>query len=132
MTAKTIHSMIRVRDEASSLSFYKLAFGLELADRYPKDGFTIAYLKNAKSPFELELTINGERDKPYDVGDGYGHLAVLVEDLAAEHSRMKAAGLKPTDIKELDIGGKARFFFVQDPDGYKIEVLGRSGRFADY
>ena len=132
MTAKTIHSMIRVIDEERTVAFYKKAFGLEVADRYPKDGFTIVYLRNAKSPFELELTVNGERDKPYEKGDGYGHLAVLVDDLEAEHERMKTEGLEPGELKDIDLGGKARFFFVKDPEGYQIEVLGRFGRFAGY
>ena len=132
MTAKTIHSMIRVRDEKASVEFYRKGFGLEVADRYPKEDFTIVYLRNPASPFELELTVNGSRDKPYEIGDGYGHLAVLVDDLEGEHARMKREGLTVGEIKELDIGGKARFFFATDPDGYKIEVLGRSGRFAAY
>jgi len=133
MTAKTIHSMIRVIDEARSTAFYRKAFGLEVADRFPLDGFTLVYLRNEKSPFELELTVNGERDKPYEKGDGYGHLAVLVEDLESEHKRMKGEGLEPGDLKELNLGGKpARFFFIKDPDGYQIEVIGRGGRFANY
>ena len=132
MVTKTIHSMIRVVDEARSTEFYRRAFGLEVADRYPKDGFTIVYLRNAASPFELELTVNGERDQPYAKGDGYGHLAVLVDDLDAENKRMKDEGLDPGPIKELDLGGAARFFFVKDPDGYQIEVLGRCGRVAGY
>ncbi len=131
-SAKTIHSMIRVIDEARSTEFYRRALGLEVADRYPMEGFTIVYLRNAKSPFELELTVNGDRDKPYGKGDGYGHLAELVDDLEAENARMKSEGLEPTEIKSLDLGGKAQFFFVEDPDGYKIEVIGRSGRFKDY
>jgi lactoylglutathione lyase len=132
MTAKTIHSMIRVLDEERTTAFYRKAFGLEVADRYPMDSSTIVYLRNPKSPFEVELTINNDRDKPYEKGDGYGHLAVLVDDLDAERDRMKTEGLEPGDIKELDLGGTARFFFLKDPDGYQIEVLGRSGRFANY
>jgi lactoylglutathione lyase len=130
-SAKPIHSMIRVRDEQKTVTFYKKAFGLEVADRYPKDDFTIMYLKSPMSPFELELTVNGDREKPYDIGDGYGHLAVLVDDLDAEHQRMKHEGLKPGDLKDIELGSKARFFFVEDPDGYKIEVIGRGGRFQD-
>lgn len=132
MTAKTIHSMIRVIDEERTVTFYEKAFGLEVADRYPKDDFTIVYLRNPKSPFELELTVNGKRDKPYEKGDGYGHLAVLVDDLEAEHARMKSEGLEPGDLKDIDLGGEARFFFVKDPDGYQIEVIGRYARFANY
>ncbi len=131
-SAKTIHSMIRVRDEKRAVAFYGHAFGLEPVGRYEKKDFTIVYLRNPKSPFELELTINADRDKPFDIGDGYGHLAVLVDDLDGEHARMKRDGLEPKDIKELDLGGTARFFFVTDPEGYQIEVVGRSGRFKDY
>lgn len=91
----------------------------------------ILYLKSPKSPFELELTINHDRETSYDIGDGYGHLAVLVDDLDAEHSRMKGEGLQPGDLREIELGAKARFFFIEDPDRYKIEVIGRSGRFQD-
>lgn len=129
--AKMIHSMIRVTDEARSLAFYETAFGLTVADRLPFDGFTLIYLRNAESGFELELTVNAGRDKPYHLGDGYGHLAVSVDDLEAEHARISAAGLRPGDVKTMQREGKpfARFFFIADPDGYKIEVLQRGGRF---
>lgn len=130
MPAKTIHAMIRVRDEARSLEFYKRAFGLVPANRYPKDGFTLVYLKNEASSFEIELTVNGDRSKPYDMGDGFGHLAVLVDDLEAEHARMAKDGLEPGEIKTIDLDGANRFFFVKDPDGYAIEVLGPGGRFG--
>jgi lactoylglutathione lyase len=126
-----IHSMIRVLDEARSLAFYETAFGLTVADRYPFDGFTLIYLRNAEADFELELTVNGDRSAPYDLGDGYGHLAFAVDDLDAEHARFTGAGLNPTPLKGFDYQGEpfARFFFVTDPDGYKIEVLQKGGRF---
>jgi lactoylglutathione lyase len=131
MPAKAIHSMIRVFDEARSVAFYRLAFGLEIADRFPFDGFTLVYLRNNAADFELELTINGDRAKPYEMGEGYGHLAFAVEDLEAEHRRLDQAGLKPLPIKELfrDRALLAKFFFVADPDGYKIEVLQQHGRY---
>ncbi|WP_145143344.1 VOC family protein [Roseomonas gilardii] len=129
--AKSIHSMIRVRDEARSLDFYRRAFGLKVAERLAFDGFTLIYLSNPESEFELELTVNDGRAEPYQLGDGYGHLAVSVEDLEAEHARFEREGLSPQPLKELKHEGKplARFFFVQDPDGYRIEVLQRGGRF---
>jgi lactoylglutathione lyase len=130
MPAKAIHSMIRVTDEARSLDFYKRAFGLTPSGRYPQDGFTLIYLKNAESPFELELTINHDRTKPFDLGDGYGHLAVLVDDLAGEHARMTREGMKPGDLKTIMLDGPNHFFFVKDPDGYQIEVIGPGGRFS--
>lgn len=128
--AKLIHAMIRVVDEARSVAFYEAAFGLSVADRFEFDTFTLLYLSNSETGFELELTVNKGRDA-YDLGDGYGHLAVSVADLEAERQRLVAAGLSPKDIKELShaSGLKARFFFIEDPDGYKIEVLQRGGRY---
>ena len=128
---KTIHTMIRVLDEARSRDFYEKAFGLTLADRYDFEGFTLIYLSNPETEHEVELTVNKGQSEPYDLGNGYGHIAVSVADLAAEHERMREAGLSPKEIKELTHQGLrlARFFFIEDPDGYKIEVLERGGRF---
>lgn len=130
--AKAIHSMIRVLDEARSLEFYRRAFGLEVADRLDFPDFTLVYLSNDESGFELELTVNKDRTEPYDLGDGYGHLAVSVADLEAEHARFTAEGLNPRKLVEFAPAGEvvAKFFFVADPDGYQIEVLAREGRFA--
>jgi lactoylglutathione lyase len=129
---KTIHAMIRVLDEARSVAFYERAFGLAIADRLVFDGFTLIYLRNAETPFELELTVNHGRTEPYQLGDGYGHLAISVADLDAAHARMSSAGGAPGPIRTLAHEGNpfARFFFVKDPDGYSIEVLQRGGRFA--
>lgn len=129
--AKAVHSMLRVRDEGASLAFYREAFGLEAANRYPFETFTLIYLRNAEADFELELTVNADRDRPYDLGDGYGHLAFVVDDLDAEHARFEAAGLNPGPRKTMERDGApfARFFFVSDPDGYRIEVLQKAGRF---
>ena len=130
--AKAIHSMIRVLDEGRSIDFYQKAFGLEIADRLDFSDFTLVYLSNAETSFEVELTINKDRTDPYDLGDGYGHLAVSVSDLDAEHARFEAEGLAPRKLVEFAPDGKlvGRFFFVADPDGYQIEVLERSGRFT--
>lgn len=129
--AKTIHMMIRVLEEARSIEFYNRAFGLTIAERFAFDGFTLVYLRNDESDFEVELTINHDRTEPYQLGDGYGHLAVSVDDIKAEHQRFVAEGLAPTPVKDFFLEGAllARFFFVQDPDGYKIEVLQRHGRY---
>lgn len=123
--------MIRVFDEERSVAFYQTAFGLTVADRLDFPDFTLVYLSNAESDFELELTINKGRTTPYDLGDGYGHLAVSVDQLDAEHARFETEGLAPRNLVEFAPDGKlvGRFFFVADPDGYQIEVLERSGRF---
>ncbi|NJS38084.1 MAG: lactoylglutathione lyase [Rhodobacteraceae bacterium] len=129
--AKAIHSMIRVLDEARSLAFYNTAFGLKVADRLDFETFTLVYLSNPESSFEVELTINKGRTEPYALGDGYGHLAVSVGDVNAEHARMTAAGLAPRKLIDFAPAGSviARFFFIADPDGYQIEVLQRGGRY---
>jgi lactoylglutathione lyase len=98
--------MIRVLDEARSVGFYQNAFGLDVA-------------------------VNKGRTEPYAPGDGYGHLAVSVADLDSEHDRLGALGFNPKKVVEFNRDGAfiARFFFIEDPDGYKIEVLERRGRF---
>jgi len=129
--AKAIHMMIRVLEEARSVAFYDAAFGLKIADRFAFEGFTLVYLRNPEIDFEVELTINHDRTEPYALGDGYGHIAFAVADLDAEHARFAAAGLNPNPVKEFHREGAllAKFFFVQDPDGYKIEVLQKHGRY---
>lgn len=129
--AKAIHTMIRVMDLDRSVDFYKRAFGLEVADRFDFDDFTLAYLRNEENDFEVELTWNHDQTEEYTHGTGYGHVAVCVDDCGSEHERFEKEGLDPGKVTEFhrDGGLMARFFFVQDPDGYKIEVLERHGRY---
>ncbi len=129
--AKAIHMMIRVLEESRSVDFYERAFGLEVADRFAFDDFTLVYLRSVEADFEVELTVNHGRGKPYDLGDGYGHLAFCVEDLEAEHARFEREGFAPEPVKEFHREGAlmAKFFFVEDPDGYRIEVLQKHGRY---
>jgi len=129
--AKLIHSMVRVLDEKRSVEFYRQAFGVEIAERAEFENFTLIYLSNTESDFELELTVNRGREVPYALGDGYGHLAVSVADVEAEHQRFIDMGLSPGKIIEADYKGQpfAKYFFICDPDGYKIEVLQRGNRF---
>ena len=123
--------MIRVLDEARSVDFYTRAFGLKVAQRLDFATFTLIYLSNADSAFEVELTVNKGRTEPYALGDGYGHLAVSVTDLDSEHDRLGALGLNPRKIVDFNHDGVllARFFFIDDPDGYKVEVVQRGGRY---
>lgn len=130
--AKPVHSMIRVRDEERARDYYARAFGLELVDRFDWDTFTLVYLRHPSSAFELELTVNKDRSKPYELGDGYGHLAVVVDDVDAEHARFAREGLETGPVRDFRHDGRtlARFFFATDPDGYKIEVIEKGGRFG--
>ncbi|AHB47302.1 lactoylglutathione lyase [Hyphomicrobium nitrativorans NL23] len=129
--AKAIHMMVRVLNEERSVAFYSGAFGLEIADRYDFADFTLVYLRNAETDFELELTVNKGRKDPYELGNGYGHFAVAVEDLEETRARIAELGYFPKDIKQMIFEDKpfGRFFFIEDPDGYKIEVLEKGGRF---
>jgi len=116
--AKPVHSMIRVLDETKSLDFYARAFGLEVAERYKFDDFALVYLRHPSSPFEVELTVNFDRKDSYSLGDGYGHLAVVVDNIDAEHARFERERLSPGPLRDFK------------PDGYKIEVIQRGGRFG--
>jgi len=130
--AKLVHSMVRILDEARSVDFYIQAFGLRIADRLVFADFTLVYLATETGDFELELTINHGRTEPYALGDGYGHIALVVDDLDAEHARLTALGYAPRRLVDFDNGDVrvGRFFFVADPDGYQIEVIQRGGRFG--
>jgi lactoylglutathione lyase len=130
--AKPIHAMIRVLDEARSRDFYARAFGLEVAGRFKFPDFELIYLRNPSSPFEVELTVNFGRKEPYSHGDGYGHIAVTVDAIEAEHARFEKEQLSPGPLREMKHDGAtlARIFFVTDPDGYKIEVIQKGGRYG--
>lgn len=129
--AKLVHSMIRVLDEDRSTAFYDQAFGLKVDHRIDFDSFTLVYLRNGENDIELELTINKGQTEPYDLGNGYGHIAFVVDDLDAEHARFTKAGWEPRKLVDFERDGEllARFFFVADPDGYEIEVMQRHGRY---
>lgn len=129
--AKIIHTMIRVMDLQQSLKFYAEVLGLQPSHQLDFPDFALVYLRNADNDFEIELTLNKGREEAYTHGTGYGHVAVAVDDVAAERERLTALGYEPSPVKEFKRGEEllARFFFIQDPDGYKIEVLERHGHY---
>lgn len=131
--AKFVHTMIRVLDEGRSVDFYKRAFGLDVAHRLEFETFTLTYLSSSESDFELELTVNKGVNVSYEPGNGYGHLAFVVEDLDDEHERFVKEGFNPRKIVDFQHNGEilARFFFVEDPDGYKLEVIQKGGRYSE-
>src|SRR6266849_11008019 len=99
-----IHAMIRVLDLDRSMRFYRDAFGPETSSRLDFPEFSLVYLRNPENDFELELTLNKGRTEPYTHGTGYGHVAVTVGDLDAEHARLTGHGIAPNPIKEFKDG----------------------------
>jgi lactoylglutathione lyase len=129
--AKVIHSMIRVLELERSLKFYADVLSLREAHRLDFPDFALVYLRNDDNDFEIELTLNKGRDETYTHGTGYGHIGVVVPDVVATRAALVAKGYAPADVKEFKRDDEllARFFFIQDPDGYKIEMLERHGHY---
>jgi len=123
-----LHTMLRVGDLQRSIDFYTKGFGMtELRRRDVPDGkYTLAFVGygNGDSNTVLELTYNYGTDK-YDMGDAFGHLAVGVPDVAATTETLRAAGAKVTREPGPVKFGTTVIAFVEDPDGYKIELVQR-------
>lgn len=121
---KFLHTCIRVKDLDASLAFYQEALDFKEVRRndFPDYKFTLVYLALEDDPsYELELTYNYDHEA-YDLGDGYGHIAVGVDNLEESHQKHKTAGYPVTDLSGLP-GRPKMYYFIQDPDGYKIEVI---------
>ena len=121
-----LHTMLRVGDLPRSIDFYTKVLGMKLlrtTDR-PEQKYTLAFVGYGSNPehAELELTYNYGVDK-YDLGTAYGHLAIGHEDVHGACDRIRASGgtitREPGPVK----GGTTMIAFVQDPDGYKIELI---------
>jgi lactoylglutathione lyase len=123
--------MIRVRELERSLKFYEAVLGMKESHRLDFPEFTLVYLRADSGHFEIELTLNKGREDEYTHGTGYGHVAVVVPDASSKRAQVEALGYAPTAVKDFKRGDEllARFFFVQDPDGYKIEVLEEHGHY---
>ena len=120
---KIAHTCVRVKDLAASVKFYQEAFDFEESRRrdFPDSKFTLVYLTLPGDDYELELTYNYDH-AAYDLGDGYGHIAIKAENLEALHEQHKSKGFTVTDLKGLP-GTDPSYYFITDPDGYKIEVI---------
>jgi lactoylglutathione lyase len=127
---KMLHTMLRVGDLTRSIEFYTKVMGMSLlrqTDR-PEQKYTLAFVGygegNASSEAELELTYNYGVSS-YDLGSAYGHIALRVDDVVATCDTIRASGGKvsrePGPVK----GGSTMIAFVEDPDGYKIELIER-------
>lgn len=124
-----LHTMIRVTDLQKSIDFYTQGLGFELVSRedHAKDRFTLAFLRSkadgAHGPM-IELTHNWDT-KSYTRGDAYGHTAYAVDSIEAVQGRLRQHGYDLSWGPGLTPSGQTKMAFVDDPDGYEIELLER-------
>lgn len=125
-----LHTMVRVRNLEQSLAFYRLLGMHELRRKdVPEGKYTLVFIgfaDNASGQAEIELTYNWGQDDGYDVGTGFGHFAVGVLDVAAVVERIRAGGGKVTREAGPVKFGTTVIAFVEDPDGYKVELIEQS------
>ncbi|AQU88237.1 lactoylglutathione lyase [Komagataeibacter nataicola] len=122
-----LHTMVRVRDLEASLAFYQLLGMQELRRKVVPEGkYTLVFIgygDNASGQAEIELTYNWGQDDGYDVGTGFGHFALGVPDVKALVEKVRAGGGKVTREPGPVKFGTTFIAFVEDPDGYKIELI---------
>jgi len=127
---RLLHTMIRIKDLDKSLDFYTRLLGMKVLRKkdYPGGEFTLAFVGygDEADSTVVELTHNWGQEEPYDLGNGFGHLAIGVPDIYATCTRLEREGVKiarpPGPMKH----GSTVIAFVEDPDGYKIELIERS------
>ena len=118
-----IHTCYRVLDLERSIVFYE-SLGMEELRRVPiRDEATNVFMGLPRDGARLELTHNHDRTAPYDVGDGYGHIAITADDLDATLERLAAVGIEPERPPYTIREGGSRLCFVRDPDGYRVELI---------
>ncbi len=123
MTVKLIHTCVRVLDIEKSIAFYR-ALGFEERGRLNFDTAYNVYMGLPGDGDSLELTVNEDRSEPYDLGDGYNHVAVTVEDIGATLEQLEPQGIVP-ETPPFHPGDRQEYTicFVTDPDGYRIELI---------
>ncbi len=125
---RMLHTMLRVGDLVQSIAFYTEVLGMQLLRQhdYPEGRFTLAFLGygDEASHTVLELTHNWDTSS-YELGNGYGHIALAVPDAAAACAQMKQRGGRVVREAGAMKHGSTVIAFVEDPDGYKIELIER-------
>ena len=128
--AEFLHTMVRITDPQRSRSFYEaLGFAFEREMDIVRDGekeATNYFFGIGDNPAVLELTYNHD-GRTYDLGTGYGHIALAVDDLAATLGALAGQGIEPEREPYRVREGGSLLCFVRDPDGYRIELIDRSG-----
>jgi lactoylglutathione lyase len=123
MSASFVHTCIRVKDIDASVRFYE-RLGFEHRGRLNFESAYNIYLGLPGGGDVLELTVNVGRDEPYELGEGYNHLALVVDDLDGLLEQLAAAGIEPEKAPYAPGGREEyRICFVADPDGYRIELI---------
>ena len=130
MTSRYLHTMLRVTDPEKSRAFYE-ALGMEFRRESPivRNGeleATLYFYGYPGQDEELELTFNHD-GSTYELGTAYGHIAIGVDDLNATLSALQGQGIEPERAPYQVREGGSYLCFVQDPDGYRIELIDRSG-----
>jgi lactoylglutathione lyase len=121
--SELIHTCYRILDIDRSVEFYeKLGFE-ELARKPIKDEATNVFMGLPGDGARLELTHNHDRDEPYEIGTGYGHIALTVDGLDETLERLASVGIEPERPPYTVSEGGSRLCFVRDPDGYRIELI---------
>ena len=124
--AELIHTCYRVSDLDRAVAFYE-RLGFEEVGRLPiRDEATNVYMGLPGDGPRLELTYNHGHDEPYDLGTGYGHIAITTEDLDGALERLATQGIQPEREPYSVSEGGSRICFVQDPDGYRVELIERA------
>ena len=130
MNGKFLHTMLRVYDLDRSIAFYRDLLGMKQLRRneVPAGRYTLVfmgYASNAEGQAEIELTHNWDQPAPYDLGTAFGHLAVGVPNVAAACETVRAGGGRVTREAGPVKFGTTVIAFVEDPNGYKIELIQR-------
>jgi len=126
---RMLHTMIRVFDMDRSVDFYTRLLGMKLLRRqdYPSGEFTLAFVGygDEASNTVIELTHNWPQKEPYTIGSGFGHLALAVPDIYGACAQLEKEGVKITRPPGPMKHGTTVIAFIEDPDGYKIELIER-------
>lgn len=118
-----IHTCYRVNDLERSVDFYK-TLGFEEISRKPiREEAINVFMGLPDDGPRLELTFNFDREEPYEIGTGYGHIALRVDDLGQTLERISEQGIEPEKPPYQVSEGGSRLCFVRDPDGYRIELI---------